>query len=239
MVLFFSCKEKKATEVTLSVNEIVDKSIEVSGGERYETSKICFKFRGLEYVSEEGGKTQKRSFFSDSINYIDIKRGSNFQRFVNDTPVIISDSLASLYSNSINSVHYFAQLPYHLNDAAAKKEFLKEEVVKNKSYYLVKVTFDEKGGGVDFEDNYLYWINKKTFKIDYLAYDFHVNGGGVRFRKAYNERFVNGIRFADYENYKPKNESATLMQMSDLFEKNQLELLSKIDIKNIEVNQEI
>lgn len=239
VVLFFSCNDKKVKSVSLSANDIINKAIEASGGELYEKSKICFKFRGLEYVSEEKGKVQKRSFFSDSINYIDIKRENNFERFVNDIPVIIPDSLATLYSNSLNSVHYFAQLPYHLNDAAVHKEFLKEESIGEKNYYVIKATFDKKGGGTDFEDTYLYWVNKKTFKVDYLAYNYHTNGGGIRFRKAYNERYVNGIRFVDYENYKPKNSKATLMQMSELFKKNELELLSKIDLENIEVNRSI
>ena len=30
------------------------------------------------------------------------------------------------------------------------------------------------------------------------------DGIGLRFREAFNERYINGIRFVDYNNYKPK-----------------------------------
>ncbi|WP_405246288.1 MULTISPECIES: DUF6503 family protein [unclassified Cellulophaga] len=226
---------KNTTEKQLTADEIVAKSIVVSGGDLYKTSKIAFKFRDKEYESDANGAIQKRKFFSDSLNYIDIKTASDFQRYIEDTPVVVSDSLAFVYSESINSVHYFAQLPYHLNDKAVHRKLLKEETIQDKSYYLVQVTFDQNGGGADFQDTYYYWFNKETFTPDYLAYDFQTNGGGVRFRKAYNERYVNGIRFVDYENYKPKDASETIQNVANLYATGHLELLSKIVLENITV----
>tara|TARA_R110000868_G_scaffold4211_15_gene26780 strand:- start:18953 stop:19693 length:741 start_codon:yes stop_codon:yes gene_type:complete len=235
IVLLVSCKE--SVKKVLDADEIVNKAIEVCGGDLYEFSVISFKFRDKEYISENRGTILKRIFKSDSLNYIDIKTNTDFQRYIDDTPVSVSDSVAALYSNSVNSVHYFAQLPYRLNDKAVHKELIKEQIIANKSYYLVKVTFDKNGGGNDFDDTYLYWLNKETFKPDYLAYDFHTDGGGLRFREAYNERYVEGIRFVDYKNYKPKDSLATLEQVADLFIKNQLELLSEINLENITVKR--
>ena len=114
---------------------------------------------------------------------------------------------------------------------------MKEVNLKGKEYYKIKVTFDQKGGGEDFEDTYFYWINKESFKTDYLAYDFHVDGGGVRFRKAYNERYIKGIRFVDYENYQPKDSTSTIENIDAKFELGDLELLSKIELKNISVQK--
>ena len=82
---------------------------------------------------------------------------------------------------------------------------------------------------------FIYWINKKSYEVEYLAYSFHVNGGGVRFRKAYNERDIEGVRFVDYENYKPKDNSTKLSELENLFRQNKLELLSKIELKNVKV----
>jgi len=87
------------------------------------------------------------------------------------------------------------------------------ELCTKNSYYKLKVTFDQDGGGDDFDDTYVYFFNKATFKPDYLAYDFHVNGGGMRFREAYNERYVNGIRFVDYNNMKPIDENSITTDM--------------------------
>ena len=102
MLILFSCKEK--TKSDLSADEIINKAIEVSGGNLYKSSKISFSFRNKDYVSENSGTILKRSFKIDSIKYTDVKNNSGFERYINDALVLVSDSLASLYSNSINSV---------------------------------------------------------------------------------------------------------------------------------------
>ncbi|MEB8389496.1 hypothetical protein OO012_20020, partial [Rhodobacteraceae bacterium KMM 6894] len=109
----------------------------------------------------------------------DVKSKAKFERFIDGTLEVLPDSTANKYDNSVNSVHYFVKLPYGLNDPAVNKTLLGEVTLKEKEYYKIKVTFEQAGGGDDFEDTYLYWINKETFKPDYLAYDFHENDGGV------------------------------------------------------------
>jgi hypothetical protein len=235
LVLAFGCKQEPKKELT--AQEIVDNSIADSGGKQFNNHKISFDFRDKSYVSEnvDGQSVFKRISDLDSITIIDIKRGDDFERYINDSLVMVHDTMAVKYANSINSVHYFVRLPFGLNDAAVNKELLGKETIEDKEYYKVKVTFDQQGGGDDFEDTYLYWFDLKSFKPEYLAYDFHVNGGGQRFRKAYNERYVNGIRFVDYENYKPKNDGTDILEIGQLYDKDELELLSKIELKNIAV----
>ncbi|MCB0376061.1 MAG: hypothetical protein KDD04_09105 [Sinomicrobium sp.] len=92
-----------------------------------------------------------------------------------------------------------------------------------------------KVGGEDFEDVYLYWVDKESFTTDYLAYEFHVNGGGLRFREAYNVRTVGGIRFVDYYNFKPKDKNVILDDLDRLFDRGELELLSEIILEDISV----
>ncbi|MEX0315670.1 MAG: DUF6503 family protein [Allomuricauda sp.] len=232
-----SCKDKPKTEVT--VQEIVDKSINVSGGDMYASHGTSFEFRNRKYISQnvDGKKILKRVSMLDSVTILDIKTNTSFERYMNNTMTDLPDSISNRYANSVNSVHYFARLPFGLNDRAVNKELLGEETLKGKEYYKVKVTFDQAGGGDDFDDTYVYWFNKETFKPDYLAYDFHVNGGGQRFREAYNERYVNGIRFVDYNNYKPKTKGTDILGIGQLFEKGELDLLSKIELSKIEVTE--
>ncbi|PWL39218.1 deoxyribose-phosphate aldolase [Flagellimonas aquimarina] len=237
LLLSFACKEKPKPSFT--AQEVVDKSIEDSGGSLYADHGTSFLFRDRKYISESAGgkKVLKRISFLDSVTITDVKTNSAFKRYMNDTIINLSDSIANRYANSVNSVHYFARLPYGLNDQAVSKELLGEETIKGKNYYKVKVTFDQNNGGKDFDDVYVYWFNKETFKPDYLAYDFHVNGGGQRFREAYNERYVNGIRFVDYNNYKAKIKETSIFETGNLFEKGELELLSKIELLEIEVTK--
>ena len=233
--LIVSCKEKART--TLSAQEIVDKSISVSGGEQYRTNDIFYKFRDYQYASEwkDGDRILKRIRLTDSIKVVDVRGNRGFSRFVNDSLVPLKDSIANLYANSVNSVHYFAYLPYGLNDPAVNKELLGIVTVKDKEYFKIKVTFDQEDGGKDYEDIYLYWFNKETFKPDYLAYKFYVDGGGIRFRVAYNERYLGGIRFVDYENYGASLEDSEFYDVDVLYERNKLKLLSKIELEDISV----
>lgn len=235
-VAFLSgCKQK---EPQLSVQEIVDNSIADSGGKLFALKQVMFSFRDRQYMSEQhnGKKVLQRTTFTDSLLIRDVKTNSGFQRFFNDSLISLPDSVANRYANSVNSVHYFVRLPLGLNDAAVRKSLLGEVKIGDKRYYKVKVTFSESNGGEDFDDVYVYWFNKETFKPDFLAYEFHVNGGGIRFREAYNERYVNGIRFVDYNNYRPKiKDYDNVMKTDSLFLNDGLDLLSKIELDQIEV----
>ena len=234
-LVIFSCREKR--EPVLTAQNIIDKSIEVCGGSMYRSSAISFDFRDKTYVLEnsDGQRVMKRIFKIDSTVVIDVLKTKGFQRFVNNRPINLADSIAEKYTNSVNSVHYFAYLPYGLNDPAVNKESMGKVKIKGKEYFKIKITFDEKGGGEDFEDTYIYWFDTTTFKPDYLAYEFHDDGGGMRFREAYNERYVHGIRFVDYRNYQPKDADGSIFKIDSLFIAKKLELLSKIELRNISV----
>ena len=233
VITVYGCHSK--TDVT--AQQVVDNAIKVSGGELFEAKKVTFKFRDYQYTSSKSKKGFKltRSRIQGNDTLLDIKNGKDFTRSINNSLVPLADSTAQNFANSINSVHYFAKLPYGLNDEAVNKELLADETLFEKEYYKVKVTFNQQNGGEDFEDVYLYWIGKNDFKIDFLAYSFTVNGGGYRFRKAYNERFVKAIRFVDYENYAPINSNIHLDEIGRLFEAGKLKLLSKIELENVKV----
>lgn len=234
ILLFIACNEK-ASEPT--AQEIIDKSIAVSGGKNYLDSNISFRFRNIDYTAEGSAKQRilKRSFQTDSAQITDVRSPKGFQRFANDSPVVLSDSMANVYANSVNSVHYFAYLPYGLNDAAVNKKYLDKVKIDTTEYYKIEIRFDQEGGGDDHDDIYVYWFNTKTYKVDYLAYEFLVDGGGQRFRKAFNERMVGGIRFVDYQNYKNTQLDNPIQSIDSLYESKALQLLSEIKLENIQV----
>ena len=236
-IVLTSCSSKP--EQLPSAQEIVDRSIQVSGGQLHRTKDVSFAFRNLGYAStpENGRKVLQRIIAVDSFRIVDVMRGDALQRTINDSIVPLSDSLATRYARSVNSVHYFARLPFGLNDAAVNKKFMDTVTIAKTPYYQVEVTFDQENGGEDFEDVFYYWFHRETYKVDYFAYSYHVDGGGIRFREAYNERYVNGIRFVDYNNYKPKEDPSTFdfTTIAQEFEKDSLELLSQIALEKIVV----
>lgn len=236
IVFFISCQDEKK-EIT--AEEIIDKAIEKAGGTAYRKATIDFKFRDHTYKSiRKGGEFQleRMSVDSTGVIYRDVVNNTGYQRFKNDSLIRVPDSMATKYIASVNSVHYFAHLPYGLNDKAVNKELIGETEIEGAPYYEVKITFQQEGGGADHHDIFMYWIHKNDFTIDYLAYKFQVDDGGIRFRKAFNERVIKGIRFADYENYKIEDFSTPLEDLDELYEAGKLELLSTIETENIQVN---
>jgi hypothetical protein len=184
----------------------------------------------------DGGAYQYERIISDSTGVThDVLTNNGFTRYKNDLLVSLADSTATKYANSVNSVLYFAQLPYGLNAPAVKKEMFGVATIKGKNYYEIGVRFTEEGGGTDFEDEFVYWINTETYTVDYLAYSYATNGGGIRFREAYNTRTVEGIRFVDYNNFKPRSLDIPLTELDALFEKGELNLLSKIETEAVAV----
>ncbi|MFD1095377.1 DUF6503 family protein [Salegentibacter chungangensis] len=238
VLLFISCDQENKKE-ELTAEKIVERAIDTAGGQNYEYAEIDFVFRDRNYKSfREGGKYRLERIQQDSTGKMihDILSNEGLQRKVNDSTVQVADSLVTPISNGVNSVHYFVQLPYGLNAPAANKKLIGKDSIAGKEYYEVKVTFNAEGGGTDHEDEYLYWIDTKHYTVDYLAYNYEVNGGGIRFRKAYNERKIEGLRFVDYKNYKYAELGTPLKKLDSLYEEGELELLSTIENKDIKVN---
>lgn len=215
----------------------MDSAIEAHGGKRFENAFIEFDFRDRHYTSHrQNGQFTYTREFSDSSGHIkDILTNEGFRREINGGMAKISGERAVAFTNSVNSVIYFALLPYGLNDPAVIKTYVKETELLTKKYHLIQVTFKQDGGGKDHEDVFLYWINQETSIVDYFAYSYLTDGGGLRFRAAINPRYVEGILFQDYDNYKPAHDGVTLNQLDSLFQTDALEKLSVIKHENVQV----
>ncbi len=230
-----ACRESR--EPALSAEEVVGRAIEVAGGDRYRTSRIDFEFRDRRYVSylEQGRRVLQRLTPTDSALIEDTRFDDGFRRRIGDSTLILPDSISRKFSNSVNSVHYFAYLPYGLNGEAVQKELLGIVRIGESDYYKIRVTFRQEGGGDDYQDVFVYWFNTQTFRPDYLAYEYLTDGGGMRFREAYNDREVGGIWFADYRNLKPVKE-VPVTSLDSLFALGELEELSVVELIDIRVS---
>ncbi len=244
-LIFASCSESEQNlEVpnglaTITAQQIVELAIAKSGGDHYTNSEIEFTFRNIMYQSRrDGGQYEYTRTRTDSAGHIirDCIDNLGFQRTINGTAVEIADSLAQLYRNSLNSVLYFALLPYGLNDEAVNKQYIDSVEINGTPYHKIEVTFTAEGGGEDHDDIFLYWIHRTDFTTDYLAYTYHTNGGGMRFREAYNPRYEGRIRFVDYRNFKPENPEVDFYTIDSLYLADDLKLLSTIQLENVRVS---
>ncbi|NVJ85684.1 MAG: hypothetical protein HWE15_05220 [Algoriphagus sp.] len=218
--------------------KIVDEAIEAHGGKRYESARVDFDFRDYRYqIFKSPSRFEYSREFADSTGQVrDLLNNDGFKRTVNGVVIdTLTEERIGSFSRSVNSVAYFALLPYGLNDAAVIKDLLGETTLKGEPYDLIKVTFQQEGGGDDFDDEFLYWIHKETHFVDYMAYSYHTDGGGVRFREVSSAQTVEGIRFQNYLNYKPENKDTPVEKLKSLYEQGKLELLSEINLENIQV----
>lgn len=217
--------------------QVVNKAIATHGGEHYQHADIKFDFRDRHYkILLDGGNYQYESWFTDSTGSVhDLLNNNHYKREINNEWLNLSDQDSAKYANSLNSVAYFALLPEPLEDAAVVKKYLGEVTLEGQPYHKVFVSFKEEQGGKDFEDIFVYWFHKETYQMDYLAYLYHTDEGGTRFRKAINPRDVNNIHFADYINYEGPYPIDSINHFDQLFEQGKLEELSRIELRNIEV----
>ena len=237
ILLFFvwSCENKASSSQKKTPihkgQEIIDQAIIAHGQHLFENATLSFLFRDKQYSAKRSATAYiyTRSF-KDSSAFIEdmLINSTHFSRKKNGASIEVSKDWAGKYSRSINSVLYFFQLPYLLNDPAVKKIDQGIKQIKGENYYEIKVSFQIENGGEDFEDEYLYWIDVNTFEIDYLAYNYITDGGGVRFRSAINKRRVNGLLVQDYINYAPLNKKIPLSNLITEFEKGTLVELSRI-----------
>ena len=216
--------------------KIVDAAIDTYGGALYEKTAITFDFRGTRYsIFKSSTAFEYSREFSDSTGQVvDVLNNSGFTRKVNGVLIdTLTEERIGAFSRSVNSVAYFAFLPYGLNDAAAIKTYLGKTTIKGKEYHQVKVTFQAEGGGDHFEDEFLYWFGVDDSQMDYMAYSYHTDGGGVRMRDVRANREVGGIRFQDYNNLKAARKETPLDSMQVLYETGALVKLSEINLENI------
>lgn len=241
-LLALSCNSnsgQKKTQVTSPAQEAVDQSIAYHGMENLDQAQFVFQFREMFYTYEmQSGRYEYTRIQTDSIGQQVVDRLTNegLIRFIEGDSVALKEEKRAAYARSVNSVIYFFRLPFGLNDQAVIKSYQGETEIKRKTYHEVKITFEQSGGGEDYEDVFLYWFDVEDHSMDYLAYLYHTDGGGMRFREAINARRINGVLVQDYINYKPEDENMEINGIDELYEAGELEELSRIINEDVKID---
>lgn len=225
-----------------TAQEVVDLAIDASGVEMLINAKATFTFRKISYsyLMEDGSYKYTRTQYDSAGNEIkDVLANNGLTRLINSEEVSITEEKRAAYTSSVNSVIYFAFLPFRLNDAAVNKSYIGMVELGDNQYHKIKVTFDANGGGEDYEDVFYYWFDTEDYSMGYLAYSYNEEdeGKGIRFRVAYNSRKVNGVTVQDYKNLKPKmKDSVPLEEIDQAFIDGKLEELSLIELEDVVIS---
>lgn len=220
--------------------EIVDRAIAYHGGDLYENSRtkltVTSRSGSFDVVSEVHGGT-----FDHTVTWTDQEDRERRVRVTNETveqwvegdKVPVSEEEQRL-RDFVNARVYFPFLPYRLNDPSVVKEDLGTETWDGKELHKVKVTF-QAGTSTDAEDEYLYWFDPETGRLEQFAYSFHGGDGGLRLRKGTHYRRVGGILFFDSGNWGVNGKSTDVLDVTPEFAASQMEKISDVELSGIEV----
>lgn len=183
---------------------MVEAALEAHGMADLPPTTVAFTFRDAHFtVERSGGRFRYTRTFTDSLGRAvrQVLANDTLYQHLDGRPDPLDEAERRRLETAVNSVVYFALLPLALADPAVRTRYLGAATVEGAPYHEVEVTFAPEGGGRDWEDRFVYWFHRERHTMDFLAYRYHTDGGGTRFRRAINPRTVGGLRLADYENY--------------------------------------
>jgi len=221
---------------------VIDSAQAAHGSSILSQARIQFQFRGDHYtLHHDDGRFRYRRAYVDSLGraVTEVFASDTTSRVVEGTPVSLSPEEQTDVETTVNSVAYFALLPEPLGDPAVQPSYQGRDTIRGVPYHRVQVTFQQAGGGRDWQDVFLYWFRADTYAMDYLAYAYGLGPDeetGTRFRSAYNVRRVGGVRFADYRNH--TDTTLTPEQMDRypaLLEQDALRMVSRIELDSVRV----
>jgi hypothetical protein len=225
------------TEANLQARAMIKEAIVASGLEGMEEAAFAFRFRDKEYrYQQTNGTYTYERWWTDSItNEVtrDVLDNNGLVRYIDGKIADITEKKRKAYSNSVNSVIYFAFMPWVLGDPAVIPTYLGRDTIKGEVLDQIDIAFTTDNGGEDADDEYLYWFTPDTRQLKYIAYA-HPGGKAPRLREAYDERLVDGITIRDYYNWNtPGNKARPINKLPAAFNADSLNLLSEINLEEV------
>ncbi len=239
--LSMACTDSPENSEPVTAQYVVDRAIEVYGGDILENARVTFDFRDKAFVmTRNSGVFSYERMYTDTAgaDIHEIISNEGFTRLINGEQTDTDQDLLARMERSVNAVVYFTRLPNQLNDGAVIKRYLGKSVIEGQNYHEIEIMFEQEGGGRDYQDRFIYWFHTERFTMDYMAYYYYTDEQGSRFRKAVNIREIGGVKFQDYLNYTaPDITFDTIQDYETLFNEGRVELVSEITNENIVVEQ--
>lgn len=180
-----------------TAREVVDAAIDAYGGEAFDRVTVRWTFRDVpfELVRDDGRFRYQRTIDVDveGVETVQVMENEGTWIEIDGERQGVDDATRRRIETAVNSVVYLGFLPFRLDDSAVRLEDLGSGTVEGRSYRKIRVTFDEAGGGRDWEDRFVYWFREGDWSLDYLAYWEATDPPVSRFRRAINRRRVGGI----------------------------------------------
>ena len=228
--------------------ELVERVRTQHGVDALDRAEVSFSFRGTPFTARRDGPTFRyaRTITDEAGRSVEeVVDNDGVHRFVEGAEVEMDEAEAGRVHTAVNSVVYFALLPYSLTDPAVRVRALGPDSVGGQAYTRLEATFAQEGGGTDWDDRYVYWIHQLDATMDYLAYSYAVTPGdtsrnetGTRFREVIGTQEVAGVRFQNYRNLTADSIGPMdLERFGELYEAGQTRAISDIVLDSIRVQR--
>lgn len=228
-----------STPVKVARLEIVDRSIQYHGGDLYSHSDTSLQVCSLSGCYWVSARIDGGLYELEAVGEVrGVKRrvratNDSLKRWNDDALVPTDRERQRVLRDWVMARVYFCFLPFRLNDESVFKEDLGIEIWEGKPLHRVKVTFVP-GSSSDAEDEYVFWFDPESGRVEQFAYSFAGSPGGLRFRRAFNHRRVGGILFFDQENWGIDAPDLSVDQIDPEFVRS-LVRVSTVELENIRV----
>ena len=219
---------------------IVARAIEHHGGELYRASEteldVCSKSGCFHVVARVDGD---RFAYTVSGKVREVRREVRWSNDAlevreNGTPVAVEPEREQRYRDWAMARVYFCFLPYRLDDPSVIQHELGLVDWEGRRLHRVKVTF-EPGTSTDAGDEYMYWFDPETARLEYFAYSYDDDGGGLRFRRAFDHRRVGGLLVFDQDNYGVEGPGLSVDAIDPAYVKSRMRHISTVRLEQISV----
>ena len=218
--------------------EIVDRAIEHHGGEIYRSNSAT-----LDVCSKSGCFHLETRAYRDGFHYTVSGRSRDAELEVASSgegltvskdgkPLVLGPGDDQRYRDWAMARIYFCFLPYRLNDPGVHKKDLGLVDWDGRRLHRVKVTFEPESS-TDATDQYIYWFDPESARLEYFAYSYDDNGGGLRFRRTVNHRRVGGVLFFDQENFGVEGPGLSVDAIDPAYVREKMRHISTVRLKEI------
>ena len=217
---------------------IVAASIERHGGDGFDRVHLTWDFRGVPFeVIRYDGQFRYQRTVEDSLGtpVVEVMQNEGSWIEVAGEDRDVDAQARARLGTAVNSVVYFGFLPFRLDDPPVRAADLGTREVAGEPYRKIEITFEQAGGGPDWEDRFIYWFHDADGTLDYLAYREAADVETTRFRRAVNRREIGGLLFQDYENYTGDPDVGDVADYDRLFEAGATRLVSMVEFDNLGV----
>lgn len=228
---FISCAEKP----TLTAEQILSKSIEATGGKKFYNSTIRFEADNLHYTLER--KNHITNFTAERLKENDsmkaVYNNGQISYYLNGVYQEPGTYSQRILNTKVDGFVYAFSLPFVLDQNAVRLSRDPDVTIRRQNYHVLHATFAKTEDGHD--DEFYLYIHPETFLVEFYAMRYYYAGGKNLFRRLYNSRMVDGLRFADYYSFTATESDIPLGDLYKYYSVPQLREVQHVQYTNIEV----